>query len=387
MNTKPLPRVLCVDDEERVVQGLALHLRKDYEVHVAVSGAQALERLRDMKGAAVIISDMRMPGMDGATLLQVVMQKYPDTTRILLTGEAGRDIAVAAVNKGQIFRFLTKPCPAEQLKSAVEAGVMQHRLVNAERSVLQETLVGCINSLVDVLAIANPVAFGRASRVKRLAMEFAEEVGMPQFWQLEAAAMLCQIGYMSLPMDLVDKIYYGERLTPEEQTLAAGVPQVATQLLEHIPRLEPVTQILHALGWSDEQVVRLGDGTIGLGTRILAMALEYDSLLANGHGSDVAVQSLRSRSLRYGAELVEKFARHVGAHVAESQVVEMPMHQVQPGMTILQDVRTHLGTLLVSKGFEVTATFLQRLPNFGPELLAERVKVSAPVRPRPAPRG
>ena len=124
MTTKPLPRVLCVDDEERVVQGLALHLRKDYEVHVAVSGAQALERLRDMKGAAVIISDMRMPGMDGATLLQVVMQKYPDTTRILLTGEAGREIAVAAVNKGQIFRFLTKPCPAEQLKSAVEAGVI-----------------------------------------------------------------------------------------------------------------------------------------------------------------------------------------------------------------------------------------------------------------------
>jgi response regulator RpfG family c-di-GMP phosphodiesterase len=380
MDTRPLPRVLCVDDEERVVQGLALHLRKDYEVHVAGSAAQALERLREMKGAAVIVSDMRMPGMDGATLLNEVMQKYPDTTRILLTGEAGRDTAVVAVNKGQIFRFLTKPCPAEQLKAAVEAGVMQHRLINAERSVLQETLVGCINALVDVLAIANPVAFGRASRVKRLAVEFAEEAGLPQFWQLEAAAMLCQIGYMSLPAELVDKIYYGERLTPEERTLAAGVPEVATKLLDHIPRLEPVTQILHALSWSDEQIMRLGDGTIGLGTRILAMAIEYDSLLAMGHGVDVAVQSLRARSTRYGADLVEKFALHVGARTAESEVIEMPMRQVQPGMTILQDVRTQMGTLLVSKGFEVTATFLQRLPNFGPELLAERVKVSSPLR-------
>ncbi|HVZ36834.1 MAG TPA: response regulator, partial [Polyangiaceae bacterium] len=269
MTASPRPRVLCVDDEERVLEGLVLHLRKEYEVHVASGGERALQKLGEIKGAAVVVSDMRMPGMDGATLLHEVMKRYPDATRILLTGEASRDTAVLAVNKGQIFRFLTKPCPPDQLRAAVEAGVMQNRLINAERAVLQETLVGCINALVDVLAITNPVAFGRASRIKRLAMGLADDAQCPDFWQLEAAAMLSQIGYMSLPVELVDKIYYGERLTPEEAALASGVPQLATKLLEHIPRLEPVMQILNALAWPDEQVLRLGGGTVGLGTRIL----------------------------------------------------------------------------------------------------------------------
>jgi CheY-like chemotaxis protein len=383
MSTPERPRVLCVDDERRVVEGLALHLRKDYDVHVACSGEQALQKLGETKGAAVVVSDMRMPGMDGATLLHEVMRRYPDATRILLTGDAGRDSAVTAVNKGQIFRFLTKPCPAEQLKAAVEAGVMQYRLINAEREVMQETLVGCIRALIDVLAIANPVAFGRANRVKRLAMEFAAELDCAQFWQLEAAAMLSQIGYLSLPMELVDKIYHGEQLTPAESTLAGGVPRVAIALLEHIPRLEPVMQILDALTWSDAQIARLGDGTIGRGTRILGLALEYDSLIAQGRTVDVAVQSLHARADRFHAELIEQFAAHVGGRAAEATVIELSLRQLLVGMTILQEVRTHTGTLLVPQGFEVTATFLERLPHFGSELLSERVRVLAPVA-RPA---
>lgn len=190
MSRPELPRVLCVDDESRIVEGLVLHLRREYQVITALSGDEALKTLKQVGGAAVVISDMRMPGMDGATLLQHVMQFFPDATRILLTGEPGRDAAVSAVNKANIFRFLTKPCPPEMLKAAVEAGVIQHRLLNAERSILKETLNGCIKALVDVLAITNPVAFGRASRVKRVAMEFANKLDCKDFWQLEAACML-----------------------------------------------------------------------------------------------------------------------------------------------------------------------------------------------------
>ena len=376
MSRQGLPRVLCVDDEARVVEGLVLHLRKDYEVHTALSGADALRQLKEMGGAAVIVSDMRMPGMDGATLLQHVMQVFPDTTRILLTGETGRDAAVSAVNTAHIFRFLTKPCPPDQLKAAVEAGVGQYRLVNAERSILKETLIGCIKALVDVLAITNPVAFGRASRVKQLAMEIAERADCQQFWQLEAAALLSQLGYLSLPPELVEKLYYGENMTPEERILASGAPQLATSLLENIPRLEPVIQILVALTWTDEQLARLGDGTIGLGTRILDLVLSYDTLITQGHDVNVALQTLRGRSSRFGARLVEQLAEHVGAGSTATVAREMPLRAVQPGMIIMQDVRTHMGTLLVPRGFEVTKLFLEKLRNFGPDLLNEIVKVA-----------
>jgi response regulator RpfG family c-di-GMP phosphodiesterase len=375
MNRQELPRILCVDDESRVVEGLVLHLRRDYQVFTALSGDEALKTLKTMGGAAVVVSDMRMPGMDGATLLHHILRSFPDTTRILLTGEPGRDAAVSAVNKAQIFRFLTKPCPPDALKAAIEAGVVQHRLVNAERSILKETLNGCIKVLIDVLAITNPVAFGRANRVKRMAMEFADKLDCKEFWQLEAAAMLSQIGYLSLPAELVEKLYYGEPLTPEEKTLAGGVPDVVTSLLENVPRLEPVIQILTALHWTDEQIARLGDGTIGLGTRILGLVLDYDILVTQGQAVDVAVQTLKARTSRFGASLIEQFGTHVGARSSVKELREMPLRVVQPGMIIMQDVRTHMGTLLVARGFEVTPIFLERARNFGPDLMNEIVRV------------
>jgi hypothetical protein len=233
--------------------------------------------------------------------------------------------------------------------------------------------------MFDVLALTNPVAFGLANRVKRRAIEFAAAADCPDFWQLEAAAMLSQIGYVSLPAELVEKKYYAERLTPEEATLLRAVPDVAIRLLEHIPRLEPVMQILAALNWKDEQLARLGDGTIGQGARMLGIALEYETLIAQGHSTDVAVQTLRVRRDRYGAELVDKFAAHVGAGAAHSEVREMALRAAQVGMIVLQDVRTHNGTLIVPKGFEVTNAFLGRIGNFGPELLAEKVRVLVPA--------
>ena len=384
MNSPESVRVLCVDDDPRLVESLTLHLRKDYRVLTALSGTQALERLKEAGGAAVVISDMRMPGMDGATLLKHVMQLYPDATRILLTGEPGPDSAVSAVNTAHVFRFLLKPCTPDQLKSAVEDGVIQHRLVIAERSILKETLIGCIKALVDVLAITSPIAFGRASRVKRMAMEFAAKLDCGHFWQLEAAAMLSQIGYLSLPEELVEKLHCGEGLSPEEQTLASGVPEVVNSLLENIPRLEPVIQILTALNWTDEQIARLGDGTIGLGARILGLVLEYDSLTSRGISAGDAVETLGRRKGRFGTDLVEKFSAYVGATNRGVQVHELPLSAVKAGMVIMQDVRTPRGLLFVTRGFEVTNVFLERIRNFGEDLLDRPVKVLLRTEAGPA---
>src|ERR1700719_1967219 len=127
------PSILCVDDEARVLDGLKLTLRRGFEVLTATSGAEGLAMLKRMAGAAVVISDMRMPGMDGAAFLTQVKEQWPESTRLLLTGEAGCDAAVAAVNEGQIFRFLTKPCTPEKLIAAVEAAVRHHQLIMAEK--------------------------------------------------------------------------------------------------------------------------------------------------------------------------------------------------------------------------------------------------------------
>ncbi len=378
-----LPRVLCVDDEPRIVHGLALHLRRGYRVLTAHGGQEALERMRDDGSVAVIISDMRMPDMDGATLLGKVRALYPESTRILLSGDPGRDGVIAAVNRGQIFRYLTKPCSVDELNDAVEAAVEQHRLVTSERVLLKETLMGCIRALTDVLALANPVAFGRASRLRQQVMSFAEYLGYGRgFWQLEAAAMLSQIGYLSLPPELVDKVYHGGRLSAEEQLLIDGVGEVSSKLLSRIPRLEPVVEILKSAEPGSARRDSSGgppDSPAAMAARILALVSEFDLLISQGHSAETAAQILQARAERYGEQLVKSFATHLGTSAGEMQVIRIPLRTVRVGMTILQDIRTELGMLLVARGFEVTERFLERIKNFGPGLLNESIEVKVPL--------
>jgi len=102
-------KVLLVDDETNVLQAYTRVLRRRFDLEVAQGGAEALESLARSGPFAVIVSDMRMPGMDGVELLAQVRERFPDTTRIMLTGNADQATAMAAVNLGAIFRFLTKP--------------------------------------------------------------------------------------------------------------------------------------------------------------------------------------------------------------------------------------------------------------------------------------
>jgi CheY-like chemotaxis protein len=376
MNQENRPIILCVDDEPRVVDSLAVQLRKDFQILTANGGHTALRMLKEGAAPVVIVSDMRMPGMDGATLLKHVKQLNPDVTRILLTGETGRDAAVAAVNEGQIFRFLTKPCSTETLRAAIDAGVMQNRLLSAERVLLQETLIGCIKALVDILAITNPVAFGRATRLRRLSVELAGVLEIKGFWQLEAAAMLSQIGFISLPIELVEKLYYGKRLTPEEKILADGAPQVAQNLLGRIPRLEPVLEILSAIRKGDV----LADATLNQGASILRLLLEYDAEVVQGHPVELAIQKLRVRQDRHDPKVINALESLLGAAVAPQELCEVTVDRVRPGMVFVDDLYTQVGTLLVPKGFEVTEAFLERARNFGPGILQEKVRVMAAPR-------
>jgi hypothetical protein len=263
---------------------------------------------------------------------------------------------------------------------AIEAAVVHHRLLVAEKVLLQETLIGCIRALIDILAITNPVAFGRATRVKRLATELAAALGTKGFWQLEAASMLSQIGYISLPTELVEKLYYGKRLSPEERVLADGAPQVAQKLLGRIPRLEPVMEILAA---SQQVKSDVPEGLIKLGAGILRLVLEYDTLIAQGRAVNEAIAAVRAQPLRHDAKLLERLELLVGALVSAQELSEVVVGDLVPGMVFMDDLRTHVGTLLVPTGFEVTETFLERMRNFGPGILQERVRVMA--APKQAP--
>ena len=186
--------------------------------------------------------------------------------------------------------------------------------------------------------------------------------------------MLSQIGYISLPIELVEKLYYGKRLTPEERVLADGAPSVAQKLLGRIPRLEPVMEILAA---SRQAKLEMPDGLVKLGASILRLVLDYDAQIVQGHSADVALASIRAQSGRFDSKLVENLESLVSLAAGVPEVKEVPVGRLTPGMVFMDDLYTQIGTLLVPKGFEVTETFLERARNFGPGILQEKVRVLA----------
>lgn len=367
-------KVLCVDDEPNVLEGLSLHLRRRYDVATATSGAQALDLLAQDTAIAVILSDMRMPQMDGAAFLARSRSVVPDAVRILLTGHADLDSAVAAVNDGQVFRFLTKPCPPPTLMAAVAAAAEQNRLVTSERILLEQTLHGSIKTLTDVLALTNPASFGRANRLKQLVGELAACVDLPDRWQVEVAAMLSQLGCITLPPETAERLYFGEPLTENEQRLVARVPAITEQLLSNIPRLEGVRAMLVSQSRPYRKVAGERD-PVDRGAQILRVALDFDTLEAQGTSADLAIATLEGRNDRYDPEALGALvdSRHNDASRAE--VRELPLSGLRAGMLIADDVKLVSGSLLVVRGYEVTASFLERARNFRPGTVREPIRV------------
>jgi response regulator RpfG family c-di-GMP phosphodiesterase len=372
-------RILCVDDEPNVLEGLSLHLRRRYDVLTATSGAAALELLAKDRTIAVVISDMRMPIMDGAVFLSRARDAHPNVVRMLLTGQADMQSAIAAVNEGQIFRFLTKPCPPPQLLAAADAAAEQHRLLTAEKVLLEQTLHGSIRILSEVLSLASPRAFGRANRLKALVTGLIEKLGMSERWPVEIAAMLSQLGCISLPEDVAEKLHAGVALDEAEQKMVDRIPDVTEQLLVNIPRLELVRGILTRFARAQRADEPLPDDpvkkTIELGARLLRLTYDYDVLEAQGYSAQRALDTLRGRPQRYDSTMLAHLAELRSGVTASEELRELPLAALREGMVLVDDLRLLNGALLAARGHEITAGFLQRAKNFRPGSVREPVRV------------
>ena len=120
-------RILFVDDDRSVLDGLKRMLHGEIEVETATSGTEGLATIHLFGPFAIVISDMRMPGLNGAEFLARVRELAPHTVRMLLTGHNDLKRAIAAVNEGQIFRYLSKPCEKEEMLNAIRLGLAQYR--------------------------------------------------------------------------------------------------------------------------------------------------------------------------------------------------------------------------------------------------------------------
>ena len=294
-------KILLVDDEPRVLDGYRRTLRKRYEIETAHSAAEGLDKITNEGPFAVVVSDYRMPGMDGIEFLGQIHQRFPDTTRVMLTGQADLEASIAAVNLGRVYRFLTKPCDPETLAVTLSDGIEQYRLIQAERELLEGTLRGTVSMVTDVMGLVDPDGHAHASRIRATVEGTVQALGISSTWEYGIAANLCQLGTITLPPELVDTLRSGCALTEEEQRMARRHPDAAFNLISKIPRLERVANMIRGHLESDADApvdlsLTSDEDVTAFGSLLLGLAVEYDRHIQRGASRGTAFAQLRRRT-------------------------------------------------------------------------------------------
>jgi len=360
------PRILLVDDEPNLLDGLRRQLRRDFTVETAVGAANGLFALKPNDPFAVIVSDFLMPGINGAEFLAAAAKAAPTSTRMLLTGHTSLADAAVTVNKGRVYRMLLKPVDPETMMAALRDCVTQHELVVSERELLESTLQGSVKALSDVLSLASPSAFGRAVRMRRVASAIMDRVEVENRWAVELAVEMAQLGIVSLPPSVTDKLDTGAELSPAEQEMVDRLPAVAEQLISPIPRMAQVAECIHfsrkgfdGSGAPEDTVS--GDG-IPFGGRLLRLVQDHDAMLLHGMSPVIALATMRASARLYDPALLEAFAATDAA--SSGAIRGVMLHDLQPGMVLAVAVSSRSDTLLVPAGQEVTLSLIMRLENF-----------------------
>ncbi|TWT50564.1 Hydrogenase transcriptional regulatory protein hupR1 [Rubripirellula amarantea] len=353
-------KVLLVDDEPNVLKGYQRHLRKSHDIELAVGGDEAIEAIRTQGPFAVVVSDMQMPEMSGVELLSKVRDINEHTVRIMLTGNADQKTAVDAVNEGNIFRFLNKPCSPEKLAQAIDAGLDHYRLVTAEAELLNKTLAGSVRMLTQVLSLAMPEAFGMTQESRRLARAVAERmsqvgcvdlaaVEIGPMWQVEMASMLMRVGCVSLPTDVLRKYLTDQALSADEAKLVKETPQLGYNLVSAIPRLQPVAELIRAQ--NDPAV----DET-PIVARILKVIGDYQRFQAAS--SPFAALQRLAGSTRYDSRVVDALAEIISD---SCEIRDVEIFGLKEGMILESNVEDVMGRVLIATGAEVHDAMIQKL--------------------------
>lgn len=400
------PRVLLVDDETNVLAALRRALRpRGFDIETAESGEGGVQVLAG-GGFDAVISDMRMPGMSGAAFLACARERQPHAVRILLTGQADVDSAMAAVNGGEIFRFFCKPWDDQQLVQALHDGIAREQLrrerdallalthvQNAQLQQANDDLERRVAERTGELAAANEriktdfmstvrlfssmierrgsIGTGVSRSVARLVRQIAARVGMDDAAQQDAtfAALLEDLGKIALP----DRL-----LTVPFATLVAGDrseflrhPLHGESYLMALPSLHNAARILRALyerydgrGTPDG----LAGESIPLGARVLRVASDFERLRAGTlerqrPDTAAACEWLRKGSTtRYDPRIVEIVAGLMIAPARERRrVVSLRPVALRPGMVLAADVVSAAGVLLLSQDYVLDATLIASL--------------------------
>jgi len=386
-----------------------------YKIHTAESGEAGLALL-DSEPVDLVISDMRMPNMDGAQFLEQVRQKWPDTMRILLTGYADVSSTIAAINKGEIYRYITKPWDDIDIvllvKHALERRVLEQEKRRLEELTkhqndelkelnatlearvearteevrqtmaflelanqqLKESFITSIKVFANLVELREKSLAGHSRRVADHARTLARRLHLPdtEVQDIFIAGLLHDIGKIGQPDSLLTKPF--PALTGAERSLAVRHPVVGQAALMGLEQLHNAATLIRShhehwdgLGYPDG----LSGLNIPMGARILAVANDYDGaqlgiLLGKQMGPSAALALIAEGSgKRYDPKVADAFASLIHEQTGISiEEVTLKSSQLKAGMTLSRDLVGHDGIMLLSHDHVLNATIIEQIHYF-----------------------
>jgi len=365
------PRILLVDDEPGVLDGLRRTLSARYQVEATLTPIDALKKLEHSRGGsnpfAVVVSDMMMPEMNGAEFLARAAVVAPDAVLMLLSGKADLRSTIPAINTGRLFRFVAKPCSPRDLQAAIDDALRQYQASKASGDLQEQTLSDSVKVLAQALAMASPSTGSRITAITELVGGAARLLGQSHSWELRMAARLSQLGLVSVPAEVLQRVEGGIEGSAGEKALYREHPSVARGLLSGIPRLERVAD------WVGQQTADATappprgtpdpDERVELQRQIFLVACEF--LVAKDIGEWPPECAARlTGGGRYRPEVIQAVLKTAQERDAAPDAISVSIPQLKVGMRFVRDVRATTGVTLVRKGDRVTDTVRLRLQNF-----------------------
>lgn len=402
--------MLCVDDEVNILSALKrLFKPMGYQVLTATGGADGLKVLEE-HSVDVVISDMRMPEMDGAEFLEKVAAKWPWILRILLTGHSDIGATIEAINKGKIFRYVSKPWEEVDLKLTVQ-GAVEQRFLEQERrrlekltymqneelqelnaqledrveqrtrelakanEALQANHMLTIKGFSNLIEAREPMLAGHSRRVADMSKRVAAKLGMGAAQQQDVmyAALLHDIGKIGLPDALLTKPY--DTLRRDELERVRSHPVTAQAILVALEAFQDVGGIIRShhehydgTGYPDG----LSGDAIPVGARILAVVNEYDSAQVGTLSADKMTEAQARRHIeagsgtKYDPAVVQAFFAVLRELERQDGLEYRACHsgELEAGMVLAKDLVAKDGILLLSKGYVLDEKMIKKIQTF-----------------------
>ena len=351
--------ILIVDDDKDLLLALSEGLVGSFRVETSSDPKEALERLYQMPELAVVVADMRMPGMSGLELLRQARSIVPNASRVMLTSADDAQTAIAAINEGNVCRFLTKPCGLAVLETAIMEALDLRQTLHQLLEAQFRTVAGIVEVLGKVIQMVNPESHALAQRLRQRMRELALEMLHPEFWELEIAAMLAPLGALGTPQSF--------SAANPAAAFSGDFPQAAAALLRQIPRMEKIAVVVAYLGknfdGSGSPRDSVADVQIPIGARMLRVVRDMEEQVGAGRAPGDALRQMQQKEGAYDPRVLAAalacFGEGPHAHLPHSTCV--PWSVLKEGDTLADDIPSETGALLLTKGCRVTPNLKKML--------------------------